>query len=239
MKELLKNPYCILYLFFIVLLTSCDTETLLYVAPDGNDNNQGTLSAPLKTVEGAKNRIKDLVKENPDKVIRINLRGGLYPIEDPLIFTNENTGKATVFIQAYQEEEPVISGSRKLTQWELLQDQKMLDRLNESVRGKVYVTDLKEIGIDDFGNPIDKGLRPELYCNHQQQILARWPNEGYIQTGKVKGETELPPTYIAKDGSKEGIFEYTDTYQDRWSTEKDICLKGYWYWNWSDEAQRV
>lgn len=37
----------------------------------------------------------------------------------------------------------------------------------------------------------------------------------------------------------EGVFEYPGSRQDRWAAESDVRPGGYWYWDWSDEFQKV
>ena len=65
------------------------------------------------------------------------------------------------------------------------------------------------------------------------------PDIGLTHAGQVRGKTELAPTYISKRGTREGDFEYLDKRQNRWANEKDIRVGGYWYWDWSEECQKV
>jgi hypothetical protein len=78
-----------------------------------------------------------------------------------------------------------------------------------------------------------------LYCNGKLQTLARWPNKGFTNAGLAKGATELPETYMKVHGTVEGDFEFTDDRQKRWINEEDVRLGGYWYWDWSEEYQKV
>ena len=213
----------------------------IYISPKGKDTNTGTEKSPLATLEGAKQRLRSIRKTNRDKPAIVYLAGGVYQLEKPVLFTAEDSGteQAPVIYEAKEGDEPVFSGSKKLTNFKILSNRDMLKKLDPSVSNKIYVTDLKAAGITDYGDPTDLGLRPELFCNQTLQTLARWPDSGLTTSGLVKGQTALPPTYMAKRGTKEGDFEYLDSRQNRWAQEKDPRLGGYWYWDWSEQFQKV
>ena len=225
----------------LFLMGSCSEGVQLYVSPDGNDAHAGTLDKPLQTMEGARKAVREARMANPGKKVTVLFKDGIYPVNQQVRLTAEDSGseKAPVIYKAMKGETPIFTGGKALTQWTKPKDAPELERLSSSVRDKIYVTDLIAAGITDFGDPTNAGKRPELICNAQLQMLARWPNEGFVQAGKVKGETVLPETYIKVHGTKEGVFEYIDAYQDRWAQEDDIRLGGYWYWDWSDQFQKV
>ncbi|GAB1450698.1 hypothetical protein MASR2M47_07540 [Draconibacterium sp.] len=235
---------CCLVVISLFLVFSCYAEVKnikLYVSTEGNDQNPGTINAPFQTLEKARDAVRLLRRSSPDQAVTVYIHNGVYPIENGLKFSPEDSGneKAPVIYQAMEGETPVFRGSKPLKNWELLKDETKLNLLNASVRKKVYVSDLKLAGISDFGDPIEIGKRPELFCNSQLQTLARWPNKGFVKAGLVKGETELPPNYTKVRGTREGIFQYTDSHQNGWKNENEVCLGGYWYWDWSDEFQKV
>jgi len=218
----------------LFLMASCSGGVQLYVSPAGNDAHVGTLDKPLQTLEGARKAVR---MANPGKKITVYFKDGLYPLEQTVRLTAEDSGseKAPVVYSTMKGATPVFTGGKALTQWTRAKD------LPESlpVHDKIYVSDLSAAGITDFGDPTDAGKRPELICNGHLQTLARWPDKGFVRAGKVKGQTVLPETYIKVPGTKEGVFEYMDVYQDRWAHEEDIRLGGYWYWDWSDQFQKV
>lgn len=213
----------------------------LYVSPKGDDRNPGTKSSPFKSLEGARNVVRLFKKSNPDRPVLVRIRGGIYPLEKAVMFENQDSGseKGRIVYQAMPGEKPVFTGSKVLEKWAILKDQQALSKLDPSVRGKVYVTSLTKAGISNFGDPTQLGARPDLYCNQQLQTLARWPNSGFVKAGRALGKTELPPTYIAQKGTREGMIEYLDKRQNRWVQEKDARLGGYWYWDWSDEFHPI
>lgn len=227
-------------LIFIPFPTSAK-EIKIYISPNGNDQNSGTQIAPLKSLEKTWDMIRLLRKESPEKAVVVFVGGGTYHLDKPVVFTSEDlgSGNAPVIYKAAEGEKPIFKGSRELKDWQQLTNPVKMKILSPEVKRKIYVTDVKAAGISDLGDPTELGKRPELFCNSQLQTLARWPNKGFTQAGLAKGNTELPPTYIKNHGTVEGLIEYTDKMQDRWAKESDVRLGGYWYWDWSDEFQKV
>ena len=233
----------IISVLFIAISISCNSQNKVefFVSPDGSDSNSGKIDAPFKSVEKAKNAVRSQLLLNSNKTIFVNIGGGSYYMETPIVFTSEDSGKENypVVYKAIEGEEPVFTGSRELKDWQLLNNSDILNILTPAVRGKIHVVDLNAANIKDFGDPTEIGKRPELFCNSQLQTLARWPNDGFVNAGLAKGNTDLPETYIKKHGTVEGVFQYTNDVQDRWATEQDARMGGYWYWDWSDEFQKV
>jgi hypothetical protein len=236
MKRIIVIYFCTLF-----LMASCSDGVRLYVSPAGSDAHTGTADQPLQTLEGARKAVRTARTAHPGKKVTVYFKNGDYPLEQAVKLTAEDSGSehAPVVYRAMKGETPVFTGSKAITHWTGLKDVQLLEKLAPSVRDKIYESDLAAIGITGFGDPTVAGKRPELICNGQLQMLARWPNKGFVQAGKAIGETELPKTYIAVHGTKEGVFEYLDSYQDRWAQEEDIRLGGYWYWDWSDQFQKV
>jgi hypothetical protein len=241
MKIKLFTTLCLAIITSSIAFSVSAKEIQIYVSPTGNDLNNGTRTAPLKTIEKANEMVRVLRIKSPEKAVVVSVSGGVYQLEKPVILTSEHSGSkdAPVIYKAVEGQKPVFTGSVLLKNWKQLSNPEKLKILAPEVNGKVYVTDLKAAGISDFGDPTDIGKRPELFCNGKLQTLARWPNNGFTKAGLVKGKTALPPTYTKERGTVEGIFEYTSKMQDRWSNEKDVRLGGYWYWDWSDEFQKV
>ncbi len=232
---------CLFLIAAFLLLGACTGKNTFYVSPDGSDQSEGTADQPFLSLERAKEAVRKMREENPSVPVVVNIKGGLYPWEEPVVFSAEDSGtrEAPVVYRAMEGEEPVFTGGRPLESWQLVTNPENLKQLDPKARGNVFVVPLETAGIKDFGDPIAIGKRPELFCNGQLQPLARWPDKGFIIAGKAKGETELPPAYTRKHGTVEGVFEYIDERLNRWAEEKDPRLGGYWYWDWSEQYQTV
>ncbi|UCE48801.1 MAG: right-handed parallel beta-helix repeat-containing protein, partial [Phycisphaerales bacterium] len=111
----------------------------------------------------------------------------------------------------------------------------ILKRLVPDARSKVIQADLKAAGLTDFGQAKSGGL--ELFFNDKPMTLARWPNEGFV---KIVGLVE-PGTVNVRGtkGSRTGRFMYEGDRPKRWTEENDLWVHGYWFWDWSDERQKV
>lgn len=231
----------VMHMVFLLLMISCVQRSEFFVSHDGDDNNPGTKSKPFRSIEKAKDAVRQRLKETPGGPLVVNIMGGTWNLDHSIVFTKDDSGteRFPVIYKAAKGEEPVLSGSREVQNWQLLSDTGKSCSLATEAKGKVYFADLRAAGIGNFGDPVEIGKRPELFCNGRLQTLARWPNEGFIFAGRSRGKTELPLTYIRKRGTREGAFEYLDQRQNRWAKEEDSRLGGYWYWDWSDEFQTV
>lgn len=128
----------------------------IYVSPDGNDWDDGSLEHPFQTVARATAMAQNILMHNPCERISIFFRNGTYSIDEPIEWTTENSpGEAgSVTYCAYQEEPVIFSGAISFGQlhW-------------ETYRGDIKVADIeKECDFD------------VLYANAERQIMARYPN---------------------------------------------------------------
>lgn len=93
----------------------------LYVSVDGSDTaGDGSESRPFATIEKAKETVRTLDKTGGDIVVKIG--GGLYQLEEPLVFDERDAGHAacTIYYEAADGETPVISGGRRVDRaWEV------------------------------------------------------------------------------------------------------------------------
>jgi len=93
----------------------------LYVSPTGDDQNTGTDAAhPFKTIEKARDTIRlKKYNQNMQADLFVYLRGGRYELNHTLDFDAQDSGSQghSVIYKAYQKEEPVICGGRRVTGW--------------------------------------------------------------------------------------------------------------------------
>jgi hypothetical protein len=157
-------------------MVSCTSPVEFYMSPVGNDQNPGTEAEPFQSLERAKQAVKEQSGEKPSRQVVINVKGGTYLLNSPVFFTAEDSGTARfpVIYRAVAGEEPVFTGSRELKNWMLINDPDKSGLLASDASGKIYVTDIKAAGIEDFGDPTAIGRRPELFCNGQLQQLGAW-----------------------------------------------------------------
>ncbi|MFE3852092.1 RICIN domain-containing protein [Streptomyces griseorubiginosus] len=109
-----------------VLLTSLTTPTpaaaatqaTYYVAPNGDDANSGTITAPFKTLQHARDVVRT-VNNDMTGDINVFLRGGTYPVSSTVSFTSADSGTNghRVVYAAYPGEKPVLDGGVQVTGW--------------------------------------------------------------------------------------------------------------------------
>ena len=101
-----------------------DEGTVFYVSPDGDDRFSGRFAepdadasdGPFRTPARARDAVRALERPLAGPVT-VRLRGGTYGLDEPLVFTPEDSGadKAPVTWTAYPGETPVLSGGRPVT----------------------------------------------------------------------------------------------------------------------------
>ncbi|MCX5263143.1 RICIN domain-containing protein [Streptomyces sp. NBC_00199] len=97
---------------------SATTQATYYVAPNGDDSNAGTISAPFKTLQHARDVVRT-VDSNMTGDIDVYLRGGTYPVGSTVDFTSADSGTNghRVVYAAYPDEKPVLDGGVPVTGW--------------------------------------------------------------------------------------------------------------------------
>jgi len=125
-----------------------------YVAPNGSDDNPGSVEEPFRTITHAQAQVRgcdDLGKT----AVAVYLRGGTYYLDDTLEFTAEDSGapESPVTYSSCENEKVVISGGAWLAlEWEPYRD-----------------------GI--LRAPTPAGLEiDQLFVNGERQHMARYPN---------------------------------------------------------------
>ena len=201
----------------------------LYVAPNGNDANPGTLAQPFATVNQAlaANRAAGKVAGGT----AIELAAGRYPLTNTITLIEADSGNgadAPLSIRATTPGTAVISGSQRLTGFAAVTDAAILARLPKEAQGKVMQCNLSALGITDYGS-IQEQPVVNLSVNGVPQTLARWPNSGFVKVGNMVDNGNIDPNDAKKNRPQ--IFTTSDRIS-RWITAPDAWLQGYLATNW-------
>lgn len=219
----------------------------LYVSPDGNDAWSGALpepddmgaDGPLSTLAGARDLLRRLRAADglPARGATVELAPGTYRLAEPFVLGAEDGGTvdAPVVYQAREKGTVIVSGAVAVNDFRPVTDSEMLERINPEARGNVIQADLKALGIESFGSPAGGGL--EVFYRDEPMTLARWPNEGFVRIMDIV--VDDGHQIHGRRGSKTGLFTYDGDRPERWVAEPDGWLHGYWFWDWSDERQRI
>lgn len=159
----------------------------LFISPQGNDDWSGRLpepnaertDGPLASLEGARRKIRALkrpgyIQPDPDGAggpaapFTVWLRGGVYPLREPVVFEPADT--ATVTYAAYPGETPILDGGERITGWRM-----------EQVNGKTaWVAELPEVkaGAWHFRS---------LFVNGRRAMRPRLPKQGLYRMEEAPG----------------------------------------------------
>ena len=154
-------------------------ENDLVVAPYGSDSNSGTLEAPLKTLEKAKDILKSDTNDDP---VTVWFREGTYTINETVEFTVEDRGN--VLYRSYPGEKVSFSGSEEIKGWS-----------ETTINGvKAFVKDISIDSDDDYFQSLFKG----------DKRLARpvYPKEDVFKVADPRTEEGVPATWDT------GFFTY-------------------------------
>jgi len=150
-----------------------------YVSVDGNDNWSGTSAdnnlpsktGPFSTLARARDAVRELKKKQPKKDIIVLIRGGVYQLDETVVFGVEDSAadKFTVTYAAYPDETPIFSSAKKIGGW--IKAPNDIPGLPAKAKGKVWQADINE----NFTTLYDEVGR-----------LPRARSKGFVQKGKGK-----------------------------------------------------
>jgi hypothetical protein len=189
-----------------------------YVAPDGSDTNDGSLENPFATLEGARDKIRQVKAASglPAGGITVCVKAGEYTVAG-LVFDSRDSGEAgkPVTYRAYGDGAVMLNGGTTLKSADfepVSGDAK--NRLAPKAQKNVVQVDLTRYGLTaaDWGKLYAIGAfniaykydgdvsgpnQCELFFNDARMTLARYPNgDDYLKTGNIidMGEYgEFPP----------------------------------------------
>lgn len=131
---------------------SAAVQAAYYVSPTGSDSNSGTIAAPFKTLDKARQTVRTVNGSMTGDIV-VYFRGGSYPFASPVTFNAADSGTNgfNIYYQAYPGETPVFEGGTKVQGWSVYS-------------GNIYKAVLNR----------NTKLRT-LYVNDQRAVLARGP----------------------------------------------------------------
>ncbi len=159
---------------------SAEPSADFVVAPAGDDDADGSASAPFATLLRARDAVRELRRRRPGETITVLVRGGTYRLDEPITLTPEDSGSAggkTIYA-AWPGERPVFSGGR--------------------------VLEGMTAGPDGVWRTTVGGFRFEqLYVDGRRAVRARTPNDGYFYArGRAPGasaaRTRVPPEHVGR-----------------------------------------
>jgi hypothetical protein len=165
----------------VLLLTLPATDACgkLYVSPDGDDDNPGTQDLPLQTLQGARDRIRNVAK-NGDQDVVVLFKAGDYFIDSTVRFGRMDSGVnggRIIYKNCDERGSANLIGGRALTVW-------------KDEGGGIYSTQLDR---DAYA----------LFENDQPAVMAREPDDGYHEF-----ETVIDFSHLKFREADYGRFDY-------------------------------
>ena len=232
---------------FLSLVKVADAQDV-YVGPNGSDSNPGTKEKPVATLEAARDLIRQYKATNelpiPKGGITVWMEQGQYDQTKPFVLDDNDSGEpgSPVVWRSVKDKKVTITGGRSIPieKFTKVTNSSIIRRLSKEASQKVLQVNLKELGITDFGQIKQYGhaiaVSPsplELFFNGETMPLAHYPNQGYIQIGKVIDAGSVPRN---RDYSGRGaVFEYSDARHAVWAGQKDIWFQGSFNYGFADD----
>jgi len=172
----------------LLLFPGTAVSDTLYVSPDGDDAYPGTQSQPLRTLRGARDRVRDMDKQRTQDVV-VRFKAGDYFTDETVRFAEQDSGANGTRVIYRNGDEPGsanLIGGRPVTRW-------------------------KDEGAGIYSAQLDRNVYA-LYENDVPAVMAREPNEGYRQFESVTDFSHLK--FRATDY---GRFDYRDAAVRLWA----------------------
>ena len=207
-----------------------------YVSPDGNDawsgkfadpqtDSDGTITdGPFRTIPHAQSAIRARRDEVANRLgwpgpLVVELRGGMYELDGPLLFTTEDSGYAyasgmsshgfepagQIIWRAYEEERPVLSAGRVLTGWQVGADG----------RWTLEIPEVRD-GSWDFA---------QLFVNGERRFRPRFPKTGYYHIAE-----EAAPSEAASGKGCDRFIWNGDDINPEWANRSDVEICAFHEW---------
>ncbi len=207
---------------------------IIYVSPNGNDENNGEKSSPVASLSGAVKALRAYRAENglPEGGIKIEFAEGTYYVTEGITLTAEDSGTeaSPIVFAGADGADVLLSGGVTLdpTDFKPADDAFKSLLQTEEAKQNVIMIDLAKAGCYDladisYGSP--EVFRQELYINGERQDVARWPNGkgSYHHPEKVDGDNIITD----ENGNLFGKIYITEKQAALWSKAKSCRLLGY------------
>lgn len=188
-----------------------------FVAENGNDEWSGTVAekndrgtdGPFATLSRAKDAVRALKGDQPDRNYAVAIRGGVYSLRETLVFGLNDAAAPghTITYAAYPGETPVLSSGVPIRNWRQLSRNRPIG-LTSFAKAKVWVADLPE----------HLALFRTLYDGAKRLTRARSP--GFVPT-----QPPLPWDFLyQQDLEPFSYFEFPAGAVKNWPNLSDVEL---------------
>lgn len=202
-----------------------------FVAPDGDDRNDGSVEHPFRSLMRARDAVRSLRRKGglPSGGVQVCLRGGRHVVSGTLMLTEEDSGERgrPVSYCAWRDECPVLDGGCAVTDFGPVADAAARARIPTAARDRVRVADVSAADealfgpFEEFGTHFKRTIRrvTDFYCDGEALTPARHPNDDWLRIGATTGM----------------VFE-TEVDLSRWTLDREpgLAIGGYPMYFWAD-----
>ena len=204
-----------------------ETQKIYYVdVNNGDDKYSGGLAkpnnrltdGPFQTIEKAKNEIRNLKsKGQMNYPVKVVIRGGVCHLTKTLVFTSDDSGSEEFPISytAYEGENPIISGGRRITGWKKGDGELWKVHLPEVEKGEWYFA--------------------QLFVDGQRRIRPRLPKEGFYHVADLLEQRSysLPSHYSSAKPEDKNLYQGFRFYEGeikQWDKLEDVEVVSFHAW---------
>ena len=228
-----------------------DGKLIIYVAPNGKKDANGTEKAPLASINAARDIIRTINKSQY-KGIDVIVKSGTYTITEPIAFTAEDGGTASCPISYIGEDGAKIVGGVALTAKDFAPATgNATQYFSDDAKANTVQVDLTKYGytVEEVQSWLKhsnyRGDHGFLSVDGVRQTVARYPNEGWVNAegGKNIGfEGEEVTEFTNSTNLDYYIVEYGDDHFDRvmsWKSGTKIFVQARWHVLWCPDDSYV
>ena len=217
----------------------------IYVSTEGDDSAAGTESAPLATLEAARDAVRALSREQYSGA-QVIIRGGEYRRDTTFKLTAEDGGSDgfSVSYVAYEDETPVFTGAATLNPEKFTEpDEAFRSLLPEESKDKVLAYDLAADGLDYARyerTGIHNAILPDnrIYVGDVRCTQARYPNLN--RSNSISNYVYATKT---SNNESEGYYSFYDESgrAASWSEEsrKNARMNGFFPIDWIQSSADI
>ncbi len=220
----------------------------LYVDPHAAPGGDGSLGAPLSTLDDALLAVQQAVTAGlPDGGLVVWLAGGTYARTTRFALSTSTSGRsgAPVVWKGLPGEVATISGAVVVDPSAfvpLTEDSSAYARVDVAARPHVRVADLSALGLTDPGTLRRRGFctnptssAAELFVNGTPLRLARWPDATSDTSAEPDAAVPINHGFAGIVADVDGrSFTYAGDRPSRWASAPDAWLHGFWKYAWAD-----
>ena len=207
----------------------------IYVAVDGNDNNDGSFKKPLATLEAAVKAVRKMDKTKSDG-ITVAFMAGRYKAPENLVLTAEDSGTADCPITycAYGDG-PVEFNAGVVLPLDQFED---ISDTEKEMFADDYEDGIKRIDLTKFGVDANSlSNNNAVFAGDARIDIARWPNKR-----SDGNDNFINRSYTTRISGADGTISFMSNVKNRldsYSNIENMYMYGYYRYDWSASDGKI